>query len=335
MSRKAALVVFVGLLAALPAGEALSFGPVSHSTMSYHASQYLGAPPALLLQAFIAGSNGPDALSLYPHNLSHNLEVAEIMLELAETEAQAALAYGYGAHILEDLAGHGTCLPCCEPEDEIPQVIAEFSVDYHFYHSDDPGESQTGHETTVLCDAQLLSDAVALYNDRHGHPFADIAPELIEFYCDGYALVIEAEKALYDDMSWADYADRNEPLCWREECVNEGITDTVDWILAHPHPLVAIGPVPKMPEPDTLYPFESADTDGDDVPDCGVRDNCLEIWNPDQTDVDTDGFGAACDCDDNDPGVNPGVEESRDAGNCGDGVDNDCDGIIDGGPGCT
>ena len=35
------------------------------------------------------------------------------------------------------------------------------------------------------------------------------------------------------------------------------------------------------------------------------------------------------DCDDSDPDVNPGVEESRAAGNCSDGVDNDCDGLVD------
>ena len=334
MSRKAAIVAFIGLLAALSAGEALSFGPVAHSTMAYHVSQYLGSPSALLLPEFFAGSNGPDVLTLYPHSQSHNLEVAEIMLELAATEEQVALAYGYGAHVLEDLAGHGTCLPCCEPEDEIPQVIAEFSIDFLLYHSDDPGESQTGHETTVLCDAQLLSDAVALYNDRHGHPYEDIPPETIQFYCNAYSIIMGGEKTVDDDVSWADYADRNQPICWREECFNDSIADTVDWILANQHPLVTIGPVEDMSEPDYTYPFDSPDTDGDDVPDCGVRDNCLDVWNPDQADGDADGFGAACDCDDDNPEVNPIIEESRQAGNCDDGVDNDCDGIIDGGPGC-
>ncbi len=35
------------------------------------------------------------------------------------------------------------------------------------------------------------------------------------------------------------------------------------------------------------------------------------------------------DCDDSNPSVNPGVEESPAAGNCSDGVDNDCDGLAD------
>ncbi|HET6583827.1 MAG TPA: putative metal-binding motif-containing protein, partial [Nannocystaceae bacterium] len=39
-------------------------------------------------------------------------------------------------------------------------------------------------------------------------------------------------------------------------------------------------------------------------------------------DVDGDGFEDGIDCDDNDPSVNPGAFES-----CGDGIDNDCDGI--------
>jgi Thrombospondin type 3 repeat len=37
-----------------------------------------------------------------------------------------------------------------------------------------------------------------------------------------------------------------------------------------------------------------ADADGDGVPD--RRDNCPQIGNPDQADVDGDGFGDACDC---------------------------------------
>jgi len=35
------------------------------------------------------------------------------------------------------------------------------------------------------------------------------------------------------------------------------------------------------------------------------------------------------DCDDTDPDVNPGIEESFAAGNCSDGEDNDCDGMVD------
>ena len=50
-------------------------------------------------------------------------------------------------------------------------------------------------------------------------------------------------------------------------------------------------------------------------------------------DNDGDGYQdelcGGMDCDDFDPGVNPGADESLDAGNCDDGVDNDCDGLVD------
>ncbi|MFC1888383.1 aryl-sulfate sulfotransferase [Thermodesulfobacteriota bacterium] len=57
------------------------------------------------------------------------------------------------------------------------------------------------------------------------------------------------------------------------------------------------------------------------------------------TDDDGDGYGdpasPSCDhpeadCDDSDADVNPAVSEDEDAGNCDDGVDNDCDGLVDG-----
>ena len=58
------------------------------------------------------------------------------------------------------------------------------------------------------------------------------------------------------------------------------------------------------------------------------------------TDDDGDGYsieGDECgpiDCNDDDASVNPGAIESGEAGNCGDGVDNDCDGLADTDPEC-
>jgi hypothetical protein len=58
---------------------------------------------------------------------------------------------------------------------------------------------------------------------------------------------------------------------------------------------------------------------------------CKEVCNPPAcTDADGDGYyaesgcGTSVDCDDNDPDVNPGAIEI-----CDDGIDNDCDGMID------
>ena len=64
-----------------------------------------------------------------------------------------------------------------------------------------------------------------------------------------------------------------------------------------------------------------ASSAGDGIGD--VCDNCPAVFNPDQTDADSDNYGAACDCDDNDSLSYPGAEEICD------GKDNNCDGVTD------
>ena len=75
----------------------------------------------------------------------------------------------------------------------------------------------------------------------------------------------------------------------------------------------------------------------------GIDDDCDGLVDDDDLDCcdDADGdqyLDDACggdDCDDTDPDVNPSVPESIAAGNCLDGADNDCDGLVDiADPGC-
>jgi hypothetical protein len=80
-----------------------------------------------------------------------------------------------------------------------------------------------------------------------------------------------------------------------------------------------------------------ADADGDGADD--DVDNCPALANPGQADADGDGFGDDCDpdvdgdgyrapadCDDSDPSVNPSPVTAE---NCGDAIDNNCDGATD------
>jgi len=327
MRRVSPLVAgFVVLLSvALLSGPAAGFGPSTHCTASYHALQALGGPDLLYLPAFIAGSNQPDMFALgdYSYALSHNIELAEIMLEIAQTDEQRALAYGYAAHIREDSAGHGHCIPSEQPA----HAAVEISLDILLFNSPDPAESTVAMEAGVAWDAPLLHEAIAIYNDRHGDPYPDVPVEEIDRMGDLLRVVLDEKRLLYADPGWIEFAEQTAPECWREECFNDAVTRTVAWINAHlpagspAGSAAAPGEVPPgIASSDYTYPFESADTDGDGVLDCVDRDNCRTVWNPDQMDGDGDGWGEACDCDDTNAAVHPGAAEVP-----GNGIDDDCD----------
>jgi hypothetical protein len=52
-------------------------------------------------------------------------------------------------------------------------------------------------------------------------------------------------------------------------------------------------PPPPPPPPPPPAPTPPPDRDGDGIPD--FQDNCPDVWNPDQQDIDGDGIGTACD----------------------------------------
>ncbi len=73
----------------------------------------------------------------------------------------------------------------------------------------------------------------------------------------------------------------------------------------------------------------TVDSDGDGFGDPGhpenmcADDNCPDDYNPDQVDADDDTYGAACDCNDENPDMFPGADEYCN------GEDDDCNGIPD------
>ena len=77
---------------------------------------------------------------------------------------------------------------------------------------------------------------------------------------------------------------------------------------------------------------QACDDATDDIEEAcnGVDDDCDGALPEDEADADGDGaMLCAGDCDDEDAAISPFVTESKAAGNCTDGIDNDCDELID------
>ena len=102
--------------------------------------------------------------------------------------------------------------------------------------------------------------------------------------------------------SWYDYCDLDEDGYFNPACDGPDCDDA---------------------DPET-FPGAPELCDGDD-------NDCDGTIPPDEVDGDGD-LWLICegDCDDTDPSSNPGAIESKATSTCGDGKDNDCDGLVDG-----
>jgi len=76
-----------------------------------------------------------------------------------------------------------------------------------------------------------------------------------------------------------------------------------------------------------IWNGNSCCTDSDKDNSCDTIDNCPNIYNPDQLDTDNDLTGNACETCINEPFLKEPSEKKET--NCDDGIDNDCDGVID------
>jgi len=167
----------------------------------------------------------------------------------------------------------------------------------------------------------------------------------VDMDCDGVPVVCTCNPIPdYDGDGYPGWEDCNDndptiyPGAPEDPCAADGIDRDCD---GNP-PGLACNPMPDA-DGDGFPQWEDCDDSdpnihpGADEPVCpdgadqdcdgmdGVPDPTIRCASPD---ADGDGYPVYYDCDDSDPNINPGVEESDDS--CADGIDQNCDGLDNG-----
>jgi len=89
--------------------------------------------------------------------------------------------------------------------------------------------------------------------------------------------------------------------------INQNASDTLGYNLLSNYTWSFITEEEVSNKKSSVKHIPEKDTDGDGIVDS--KDNCPLVFNPDQNDYDNDRLGNACDCDDDNDGLNDGLEQ--------------------------
>ena len=118
---------------------------------------------------FIMGSSIPDT-TLMGHrgewsDYLHDIEFAEILLEIAENDAEMVVAYGVGSHIIADNIGHPRYVYLKDDGGESGPIHTwtEYCVDVLVFYDNNITDIE------IVCDTSLISRASEIYAEGTGY----------------------------------------------------------------------------------------------------------------------------------------------------------------------
>lgn len=166
--------------ATIVTGTAWSWGNApTHFSMGYDIVWSEPLPAGIDPDLFIRAHACPDIANTQlfqsrGFGFVHTPEFAEALHDTANARGNddwRAIALAWGAHLMEDMAGHSTPgHPSYIPPDNPLHSLVEISVDtillYTFYKGDPPPREQV-NVTVASCDPRLIRDASLLYRQRH------------------------------------------------------------------------------------------------------------------------------------------------------------------------
>lgn len=192
----------------------------------------------------------------------------------------------------------------------IPAVYAQQGINYKAIVSDADGKILTNSTITVQFTI-LENGTTNMYSESHNPTTDDNGIIIVNI---GEGTIISGN---FDAIDWGNQNFLKTEMNTGNGLINTGITE----FKVVPYALYAktASSVNPPADPTELGQFYYADKDGD-----GFGDNFSAVWVPKGVTAPMYFVLINTDCNDEDKNVNPGVAEIS-----GDGIDNNCDGVIE------
>jgi hypothetical protein len=187
------MMVCLGLMAVEPV---YAWGWFTHEGTDTGALDGYGMPGVVEgnRHEFLMASSMPDMAFLGHRGewggYLHDMRFAEILLELAETDEEKAMAYGVGSHIVADGIGHPGYVHLKDDGGNGGAIhgLTELCVDIIVSHDDGISDLE------LFCDSRLVSRASEVYAERYGIIDPPLSEDDVDTMASRFSAAMKVEK---------------------------------------------------------------------------------------------------------------------------------------------